>query len=184
MTSIDYWPTLVGKLQKERKIWDHLLRIMGKNGYSPRLKGMFFNAVVQAVLIFRAETWVMIPNIVRALGGGSRTGLHDGSRGSSPSGNWKDAGTNLYWRRWHRKGGSKRLRRMCWRIRPRSFNTSWCDQFWTSARWRHRYRGRGWKKMLGTGGTGPNRSDGFINDRRIKEGRGRSGERGGRVSGN
>ena len=99
MTSIDYWPTLVGKLQKERKIWYHLLRILGKNGYSPRLTGMFFNAVVQAVLIFRAETWVMIPNIVRALGGGSRTGLHDGSWGSSPSGKWKNAGTNLYWRR-------------------------------------------------------------------------------------
>ena len=70
MTSIDYWPTLVGKLQKEWKIWDHLLRILGKNGYSPRLTGMFFNAVVQAVLIFRAETWVMIPNIIWALGGG------------------------------------------------------------------------------------------------------------------
>ena len=30
-------------------------------GYSPRVSGIFFKEVVQAVLLFGAETWVMPP---------------------------------------------------------------------------------------------------------------------------
>ena len=31
------------------------------------MSGNFFKAVVQAVLLFRAETWVLVPRIERAL---------------------------------------------------------------------------------------------------------------------
>ena len=48
------WPAVVGNLRKARKSWDRLSRIPGREGYSPRVSGMFFKAVVQTVLIFGA----------------------------------------------------------------------------------------------------------------------------------
>ena len=47
-------PVVVGKLWKERKIWAWLTRILGREGDSPRLSGMLFKAVVQAVLLFES----------------------------------------------------------------------------------------------------------------------------------
>ena len=38
-------------------------------GAAPRVSGFFFKAVVQAVLLFRAETWVVTPRMGKALGG-------------------------------------------------------------------------------------------------------------------
>ena len=43
---------MVGNLRKAWKSWDRLLRILGREGASPRVSGMFFKAVVQAVLFF------------------------------------------------------------------------------------------------------------------------------------
>ena len=41
----------------------------GKGGSQSRVSGTFFKAVVQAFLIFGAETWVMTPCIGQSLGG-------------------------------------------------------------------------------------------------------------------
>ena len=43
----------------------------GMVGCQPTVIGNFFKAVVQAVLLFGLETWVMTPRMVRSLGGGS-----------------------------------------------------------------------------------------------------------------
>ena len=62
MTSSDnYWTEMVGKLGKTSKIWARLLRILGKERVNPRVLGMFFKAVVKAVIIFGSEVWVMTP---------------------------------------------------------------------------------------------------------------------------
>ena len=42
----------------------------GMVGCQPTVIGDFFKAVVQAVLLFGLETWVMTPRMVRSLGGG------------------------------------------------------------------------------------------------------------------
>ena len=59
--SDDDWPEVVDNLGKAQKIWACLLIILRREGASPRLSGMFFKAVVQAVLIFGEYTWVMTP---------------------------------------------------------------------------------------------------------------------------
>ena len=64
----DNWPEVVGKLKKVQKIWARLTRILGREGDNPRVLGVFFKAVVQAVLIFGSETWVLTPHMGRALG--------------------------------------------------------------------------------------------------------------------
>ena len=51
---------------RKRKVW--LSIILGREGVKPRVSGMFFKAVVQAVLIFRSEMWVMNPHMGGAIG--------------------------------------------------------------------------------------------------------------------
>ena len=47
----------------------HPSRIMGREGGITRVSGMLFKAVVQVVLMFWAETWVMNPCMGLALRG-------------------------------------------------------------------------------------------------------------------
>ena len=42
--------------------------ILVQEGDNPRVSGMFFKAVVQAVVVFSSGTWVMAPCMGRALG--------------------------------------------------------------------------------------------------------------------
>ena len=55
-------------LRKAQKKWSWLSRILVREGDNPWALGMFFNAVVQAVLLFGSETWVMTPCTGRYLG--------------------------------------------------------------------------------------------------------------------
>ena len=105
----DDWTALVRNLGKSRNSWAWLARILGSEGTSPRVLGMFFKAVVQAVLVLGAETWVTTLCIGRALeGGGGNTGSHDALRGGKHSGKWVGVGSTLH-RRWRcRKRYSKR----------------------------------------------------------------------------
>ena len=52
-----------------KKVWRRMPRIISREGAAPRLSGFFFKAVIQAVLLFGAETWVVTPCIVKALEG-------------------------------------------------------------------------------------------------------------------
>ena len=63
----DDWPSVAGNLLKARKIWGRLLRILCWEGEGARVSGNFFKAVVQAVLLFGAETWVLTPGMERAM---------------------------------------------------------------------------------------------------------------------
>ena len=44
-----------------------MLMIMSHEGADPKILGHFFKAVVHDVLLLRAETWVLIPRVKRAL---------------------------------------------------------------------------------------------------------------------
>ena len=48
----DDWTDVVGNLRKSRKSWEYLARILGQEGANPRVLGMFFRAVVQAMVLF------------------------------------------------------------------------------------------------------------------------------------
>ena len=57
----DNWPEVTGNLVKERKSWGRLTRILSREGADNMVSGNFFKAVVQAMLLFGAETWVLTP---------------------------------------------------------------------------------------------------------------------------
>ena len=64
----DDWSAVVRNLRKARKRWESMSRIIGLEGADPHTSGNFYKALVEATLIFGAESWVMPPWIRRTLG--------------------------------------------------------------------------------------------------------------------
>ena len=58
-----------GNLKKSRKVWKMLSRLLRGENMEPRVCGMFYKAVVQAVLLFGSETWVLTESAMRCLEG-------------------------------------------------------------------------------------------------------------------
>ena len=48
--------------------WSSMLRILSREGAVPQVSAFFFKSVVQAIMLFGAETWVVTPRMVKALG--------------------------------------------------------------------------------------------------------------------
>ena len=65
----DNWLGVVWNLEKARTVWWWMTRILSREGARPRVSVFFFIAVVQSVLIFGEETWVVTPCMGRVLGG-------------------------------------------------------------------------------------------------------------------
>ena len=65
----DNWPAVVQNLTKARAVWRRMIRILSREGESPRVSIFFFKYFVQSVLIFGAETWVVTPCMGQVLGG-------------------------------------------------------------------------------------------------------------------
>ena len=63
----DDWPAVAGNLGKTRKSWGRMQRILSREGANKRVSGNLFKAVVQQVLLFGADTWVVLPIMERAL---------------------------------------------------------------------------------------------------------------------
>jgi hypothetical protein len=54
-------------LCKARKSWARISCILARDGATPRVSGMFYKAVVQSILLFGSETWVMTNPMLKAL---------------------------------------------------------------------------------------------------------------------
>ena len=58
-TADDDWLEVVQNLAKARTVWQRISRILSMEEARPWVSGFFFKAVVQLVLIFSAERWVV-----------------------------------------------------------------------------------------------------------------------------
>ena len=65
----DNWPAVVWNLAKARAVWRRMTRILSREGAETRVSGFFFKAVIQSVLLFGAETWVVTLRMGWFLGG-------------------------------------------------------------------------------------------------------------------
>ena len=61
MSGVDDCPEEMVNLKKARNSLVQLTRILGREGASLRVSGIFFKEVVQAVLLFGSDTWIMTP---------------------------------------------------------------------------------------------------------------------------
>ena len=71
MAADDDWKAVVHILWRERQKWVHLYQVLSREGEDARTSGRVYVAVVQAVMLYGLDTWVMIPHIGR-FGGGFR----------------------------------------------------------------------------------------------------------------
>ena len=51
-----------------RAVWRIMARIFSREGAVPRVSGLFFKAMMQAVLILGLDTWVATPHMGKSLG--------------------------------------------------------------------------------------------------------------------
>ena len=65
----DDWLAAMKNLSRSRKVWGRMPRILSREGAAPRVSGFFFKDLIQAVPLFREETWVVTPRVGKALGG-------------------------------------------------------------------------------------------------------------------
>ena len=65
----DNWPAVVRNLENVRAVWRRMTRILSREGAEPQVSGFFFKSVIQSVLLFGAETWIVNPCMGRVLGG-------------------------------------------------------------------------------------------------------------------
>ena len=65
--SDDDWPEFRQNFGKARRVWSRLGKLLRREGVEPRVLEMFYRAVVQAVLLFGAEIWVLLASISKKL---------------------------------------------------------------------------------------------------------------------
>ena len=63
----DSWLAISNNLQKARKRWGMVARVLTRQGATPQVMGYFYKAIVQAVLLYASETWVMTDRLWIAL---------------------------------------------------------------------------------------------------------------------
>jgi hypothetical protein len=56
-------------MAKSRQRWAYISRILRREGATPRISAMFYKAVVQTVLLFGSESWVLTPSMLGKLEG-------------------------------------------------------------------------------------------------------------------
>ena len=50
-------------------MWKRITRTLSREGWGPRVYGLFFKTMVQGVLLFGLDTWLFTPCMERSLGG-------------------------------------------------------------------------------------------------------------------
>ena len=57
--SYNYWKEVCRNIGKARRVWSRLGKLLRREEAESRVYAMFYRAVVRAVLLFGAETWVL-----------------------------------------------------------------------------------------------------------------------------
>ena len=65
--SDDDWPGVLHNIRKSRQVWRQLGELLQREGAEPTVLKNIYRAVVQAVLLFGAETWVLTERMFRLL---------------------------------------------------------------------------------------------------------------------
>ena len=63
------WPSVVRNLRHARQKWARLTHILIREGSDAQTLGQIYLVVVQSLLIYGSDTWVLTPRMKRVLGG-------------------------------------------------------------------------------------------------------------------
>ena len=65
---VDYnWVIVILNMRKAQKWWAQMFHILGQEGANTQVSVKFYKVAVQYVLIYRSETWVLMPWVFRTL---------------------------------------------------------------------------------------------------------------------
>ena len=67
--SDDNWLAVLRNVGKARRVWRRLGKLLSREGADPRVSAMFYSEVVQAVLLFGAENWILLVAMFRNMEG-------------------------------------------------------------------------------------------------------------------
>ena len=73
----DDWPAVVRNLAQAKTVLRRVSHITSMEGLTPWVSGFFFKAMIQAVLLFGAETWSVTDLHAKVPGGGFRPSWRD-----------------------------------------------------------------------------------------------------------
>jgi hypothetical protein len=65
--SDDDWPALQSNLKKAREKWSRIGRILSREKAKPRIMATFYKAIIQSVLLYGAESWVLTKCMLQPL---------------------------------------------------------------------------------------------------------------------
>jgi hypothetical protein len=60
-------PAVFRNISLARQKWARCSRILARDGPTATVSGMFFRVIVQTVLLFRSEMWVVTPTLLQSL---------------------------------------------------------------------------------------------------------------------
>jgi hypothetical protein len=63
------WPAVVYNLNRVRGHWAQVSRVLTRQGADPKVAGYFYKVIVQSVLLYGCETWVISKQILVSLEG-------------------------------------------------------------------------------------------------------------------
>lgn len=61
------WPAVLKNVKKARAKWAMVRKVLVRDQASPRVSGYFYKAVVQSVLLYGSETWVLTAPVLKQL---------------------------------------------------------------------------------------------------------------------
>jgi hypothetical protein len=67
------WEVAYWNLKKAKQRWATISRVLARESASPRVSALFYKAVIQTVLLYGSETWVISGKILQLL-----TSFHHG----------------------------------------------------------------------------------------------------------
>ena len=63
------WPALLLNIRRKRQVWGLLGKLLRRDGADPIILEKFYRVVVQAVILFGSETWVLTAALIKNLEG-------------------------------------------------------------------------------------------------------------------
>ena len=69
MVADNNWLAVFRNFSWARAVWKRMTIILSREGTEPQMSIFFFKSVVQVVLLFGSETWVVTPSMGSNLGG-------------------------------------------------------------------------------------------------------------------
>ena len=96
----DDWPDVWRNITRARSVWGRLRTLLQREGTDPRVAEMFYREVVQAILLYGLETWVLLTEMERKVEGTHTRFLRNitGKRALQlGDGTWETPGTEGEW---------------------------------------------------------------------------------------